>query len=115
MKKFNRTYNNIITIKNLLGAWEAFLSGKKKKPDVIIFQARLMDNIFALRRELIARTYEHQPYHSFNISDPKPRNIHKASVRDRLLHHLLYQALYTFFDRKFIHDSYSFRIGKNTP
>lgn len=73
-----------------------------------------MDNIFELRRELIAKTYEHQPYHSFNISDPKPRNIHKASVRDRLLHHLLYQELYSFFDTKFIYDSYSCRLEKGT-
>lgn len=114
MKIFNRTYDNIITTKNLLDAWEAFLSGKKKKLDVIIFQARLMDNIFELQRELIAKTYQHRPYYSFNISDPKPRNIHKASVRDRLLHHLLYQELYSFFETKFIHDSYSCRLDKGT-
>ena len=33
----------------------------------------------------------HGNYKAFNISDPKPRQIHKATVRDRLLHHLIYQ------------------------
>lgn len=58
--------------------------------------------------------YRHSAYSAFNISDPKPRNIHKATVRDRLVHHLLYKELYWFFDSKFIHDSYSCRVGKGT-
>ena len=73
-----------------------------------------MDNVLALHRELAAKTYTHGPYHAFNISDPKPRNIHKATVRDRLLHHALYRKLYPFFDRTFIADSYSCRLGKGT-
>lgn len=62
----------------------------------------------------MAKTYKHSPYHAFNISDPKPRSIHKASVRDRLLHHALYRRLYPFFDRTFIADSHSCRLGKGT-
>jgi len=88
--------------------------GKRKKPDVQELQSRLMDNILALHRELAAGTYRHGGYHAFKISDPKPRDIHKASVRDRLLHHVLYRKLYPFFDRTFISDSYSCRARKGT-
>jgi retron-type reverse transcriptase len=35
-------------------------------------------------------------------------------VRDRLLHHAIYRKLYPFFDRTFIADSFSCRIGKGT-
>ena len=73
-----------------------------------------MENIYSLHDDLKNRTYKHGGYASFNISDPKPRIIHKASVRDRLLHHLIYQELYNYFDKKFIYDSYSCRIGKGT-
>ena len=73
-----------------------------------------MDNIFALHWDLKNKTYKHGPYHAFNISDPKPRNIHKATVRDRLLHHAIYRVLYPYFDKKFIHDSYSSRLTKGT-
>ncbi len=73
-----------------------------------------MDNILALHRELKERTYKHGPYHAFKISDPKPRDIHKATVRDRLVHHAMYRQLYPFFDRAFIADSYSCRRGKGT-
>ncbi len=78
------------------------------------FELNLMANILDLYRELRNKTYRHSDYHAFNISDPKPRNIHKASVRDRLLHHAIYRKLYPFFDRTFIYDSYSCRVDKGT-
>ena len=73
-----------------------------------------MQNLLALHRELAAGTYMHGGYHHFKISDPKPRDIHKASVRDRLVHHAVYRVLYPFFDRTFIADSYSCRLEKGT-
>jgi len=73
-----------------------------------------MDNIFTLHSDLSGFAYQHGSYHSFNISDPKPRSIHKASVRDRLLHHAIYKVLYPLFDRTFISDSFSCRKNKGT-
>ncbi|MFA6278797.1 MAG: reverse transcriptase/maturase family protein [Candidatus Paceibacterota bacterium] len=73
-----------------------------------------MHNVLELHRELAAGTYKHGGYHHFKISDPKPRDIHKASVRDRLIHHALYRQLYPFFDRTFILDSYSCRLNRGT-
>jgi len=78
------------------------------------FGRYLMQNILALHHNLAAGTYHHGGYHHFRIADPKPRDIHKASVRDRLLHHALYRKLYPFFERTFIADSYSCRLGKGT-
>jgi hypothetical protein len=100
LNMFTHGYNNIISVENLLSAWEQFLPGKRKKKDVIVFQAKLADNITALYTDLENRTYVHGEYSAFNISDPKPRNIHKATVRDRLLHHLIYMELYWYFDRR---------------
>lgn len=73
-----------------------------------------MDNVLLLHRELAGKTYKHGSYKAFKINDPKPRDIHKASVHDRLVHHALYRILCPCFDRKFIHDSYSCRLGKGT-
>lgn len=107
-------YEHIISVENLLQAWREFVNGKRKKKDVQEFQAHLMDNIFTLHRELSAQTYRHSTYQAFKISDPKPRDIHKATVRDRLLHHAIYRKLYPIFDRTWIHDSYSCRNFKGT-
>lgn len=105
-------YHYIISLENLLDAWKEFVNGKRYRKDVQEFEFNLMSNIISLHNDLVDKTYRHSPYQSFNISDPKPRNIHKASVRDRLLHHALYRILYPFFDRSFIADSYSCRVGK---
>ena len=107
-------FDDIASTENLLDAWSEFIKGKRGKADVQEFSMRLMDNIFLLHRELASRTYKHGPYQPFNICDPKPRNIHKALVRDRLLHHALYRKLYPFFNRTFIADSYSCRTNKGT-
>ena len=111
---FSHAYEDIISPENLLAAWREFLKGKRSKPDVREFQYRLADNILALHAELKQGIYKHGGYYAFNISDPKPRNIHKALVRDRLLHRALYRKLYPFFDRTFISHSYSCRKYKGT-
>lgn len=108
------TYNTIISLENLYEAWEEFMRGKKDKKDVAEFALRLSHNIFSLHEDLKNKTYHHGAYVAFAINDPKPRSIHKALVRDRLLHHAIYRVLYPYFDRKFIHDSYSCRQLKGT-
>lgn len=107
-------YEDIISTSNLLEAWREFERGKRKKSDVQEFAKYLIRNIGALQYDLAQGTYQHGGYEHFKIADPKPRDIHKASVRDRLLHHALYRQLYPFFDRTFISDSYSCRLGKGT-
>jgi RNA-directed DNA polymerase len=96
----------------LCAAWQEFIIGKKKKADVVEFGRTLMDNIVELHDSLVNQAYQHGEYESFFITDPKRRHIHKASVRDRLLHHAVYRILYPFFDQTFIPDSFSCRNNK---
>ncbi len=114
MRKFIHIYDDIISTENLLYAWQEFERGKKKKSDVMEYKRYLMTNIINLHNSLKERTYTHGPYQHFIICDPKRRDIHKASVRDRLLHHAIYRKLYPFFDSAFIADSYSCRDNKGT-
>ncbi|MFH1246542.1 MAG: reverse transcriptase/maturase family protein [Candidatus Liptonbacteria bacterium] len=107
-------YDDIISVENLLSAWREFLRGKRRRKDVAVFSLNLTGNILALHRELADKTYRHGPYHAFKINDPKPRDIHKAEVRDRLVHHAIYRILYPYFDRTFVFDSYSCRLDKGT-
>ncbi len=95
-------------------AWKEFIVGKKSRKDVQEFERNLMTNVISLHQDLTNRTYKHSQYEAFKILDPKPRDIHKATVRDRLLHHAIYRILYPYFDPKFIYDSYSCRVEKGT-
>lgn len=95
-------------------AWREFKRGKTKKKDVQEFEMKLMNNLLSLHADLKNKTYIHCGYEAFTINDPKRRDIHKASARDRLLHHALYRVMYPFFNKTFIADSYSCRNGKGT-
>lgn len=107
-------FHTIASVPNLFAAWNEFKKGKRKKQDIARFELYLEDNIFALHEALISKTYRHDPYEAFYVCDPKRRHIHKASVRDRVLHQALFRVLYPIFDKHFIYDSYSSRIGKGT-
>ena len=114
LKKCRVRFEDVVSIEGLLSAWEGFLRGKRRRKDVIEFGRNLMDHLFELHSDLINGTYRHGGYHEFRVNDPKPRLIHKASVRDRIVHHAIFSALYPFYDSTFIADSYSSRVGKGT-
>ena len=76
------------------------------------FEFNLESNIFKLYRDLEARKYRHGQYSGFYICDPKVRRIHKASVRDRIVHHAVFRIVSTVFEPTFIQISFSCRLGK---
>ena len=111
---FTHSFEDITSLENLLAAWSEFVIGKRLRKDVLFFQSRLMDNLIELQSDLANQRYTHGGYEPFMINDPKPRSIHKASVRDRIVHRAIYRQLYPFFDRTFIADSFSCRVNKGT-
>ena len=51
---FQHTYNDIISLENLLEAWKEFVCGKRARKDVQEFERNLMTNVISLHRELAA-------------------------------------------------------------
>ena len=113
-RKGHNLFEQIISLDNLFLAWKEFKKGKTGKLDIQEFEFNLEENIFQLHDDLKNKKYKHGPYVAFYVRDPKLRHIHKASVSDRLLHHAVFRILYPVFDRNFIHDLYSCRVGKGT-
>lgn len=114
MKTYANLFSGLISPEHLFVCWEEFRIGKQRKSDVLRFEQELEQNIFQLHRELKTRIYRHGPYHGFHIVDPKPRHIHRASVRDRVVHHAVFRVLNRIFEPTFIADSFSCRVGKGT-
>jgi RNA-directed DNA polymerase len=110
--RIHETYSNIISLKNLFTAWKEFVVGKKNKKDVLEFTVNYERELIALQTELASGTYTHGGYYAFTVCDPKRRSIHKAGVRDRVLHHAIHRILVPVFEPAFIFDSYSSRKGK---
>lgn len=114
MKIYKNIFSKITGAENLFDSWQAFRKGKTKRSDVMAFEFSLERNIFDLRDELQTKRYRHAPYSSFFIQDPKQRNIHKARVRDRLIHHAIFAVLNPIFEETFIPNSFSCQKGKGT-
>ena len=114
MNVFHIKYDELFSIDNLFLAWNRFRSGKAGKYDIMSFEHHLENNIFALYEELHSRTYKHSQYEHFIVFDKKKRDIHKACVKDRLVHQLLYDYLSKIFEPIFISDSYSSRKNKGS-
>lgn len=114
MKTYSGLFDIIVSPENLFSAWDVFRKGKRNKPDVQRFEWHLEENVFNLSRDLQNKTYKHGPYTGFYITDPKRRHIHKASVRDRVLHHAVFSVINPIFEQTFIPTSFSCRVGYGT-
>jgi RNA-directed DNA polymerase len=114
MKVHQSIFDRIITPENLFAAWEEFRKGKQSRNDVQLFEQNVERSLFQLHRELQSGTYRHGPYSAFTICDPKQRPIHKATVRDRVIHHAVFSVLNPVFEPAFISHSFSCRVGKGT-
>ncbi|MFY9484284.1 MAG: reverse transcriptase/maturase family protein [Patescibacteria group bacterium] len=106
--------NNIISLENIFGGWKKFSRGKHRNADVMVFERNLEENLLSLREDLASGYYRHGPYQPFTIHDPKKRRIHKAAVRDRVVHQAVVNIIEPAFEHRFLFDSFSCRIDKGT-
>lgn len=101
-----------ISLANVWHSYRAFRQGKKPSRAIIEFEYELLDNIVKLTSELQKGTYKHGPYAHMIVNDNKRRDIAVASVRDRIVHRLLYDYLVSIWDKTFIYDAWSCRQNK---
>ncbi len=113
-KTFKHCFEKIADFQNLLIAAQNAQKGKRYRDSVLEFNIRLEENLFELREELLAKTYEPGPYRDFIVRDSKKRLISAAPYRDRVIHHAVINVIEPLFDKCFIHDTYACRKQKGT-
>lgn len=101
-----------ISVTNLWRSWRKFRRGKKPTKEILQFSSNLEHELFILESELRDRSYHHGGYKEFVVNEKKRRIIRVATVKDRLVHRLLYDYLVSVFDRRFIFDAWSCRENK---
>ena len=99
---------------NLTAAFHRAASGKTNRAEVRMFQARLCQELAALREDILVGEPRLSPMRSFQIFDPKQRLIHAPVFRDRVLHHALIAHIGPVLERSLIFDTYACRVGKGT-
>ncbi len=113
MKRVGGLYQRIADPGNLRLAWLKARRGKRERPEVRRFAARLDAELGKLRRGLLGEeALELGRYRYFMVYDPKPRMICAAAFPERVLHHAIMNVCEPVFERYAIFDSYACRRGK---
>lgn len=87
---------------------------KRSTTSALVFEMNYESELFRLYDELISGQYQIGPSDCFICFWPVKREIFAAGFRDRIVHHFIYNYINPVFERLFINDSYSCRIGKGT-
>ncbi len=94
--------------------WDARKNGKRRTRDEQDFEINEDENLHRLLADILNRTYHPSRGTVHIIYKPVMREIFAAPFRDRVVHHLIYNLVYDWWDHHFIDDSYSCRVGKGT-
>ena len=113
-RRIDGLFPNIASFAALEAAAQRAARGKRRKPGVAAFLARLEHEVLRLERELLTGTWRPGRYVEISIRDPKPRTVSAAPFRDRVVHHALCAAIDPVFERGFVFDSYANRRSKGT-
>ena len=103
--------------KLLYDLFQAYYDARKNKRrtiNALAFEIDYETKLSELYEEIKNGKYEINPSICFISFKPVQREIFAADFRDRIIHHLIYNYISPFFERLFINDSYSCRIGKGT-
>lgn len=87
---------------------------KRNSTEQLAFEIDLEHNLYTLWQDLVAGTYRIGPSQAFVVTHPKVREIWAASFRDRVVHHVIYNAASERFIRRFITDCYACLPGRGT-
>ena len=101
-----------LSLANVWRSWYLFRRGKKQRQELSNFSFNLENNILEIYLELNKGTYTHGSYREFFVTDNKRRKISVASIKDRVVHRLLYEYLVYIYDKTFIFDLWSCRKNK---
>lgn len=98
----------------LVRAWLDCRRAKRNSASALAFERDIEHNLCTLRDELLAQTYRPGRSICFVITRPKPREVWAAQFRDRVVHHLLYNAIAPRFEAGFIANSSACIKGRGT-
>ena len=96
---------------------QAYLDCRRHKRNTAsarAFEMRLGENLMALYEELAGGAYRPGASVCFVVTHPKAREVWAAEFRDRVVHHLLHNAVGHRFINSFIADSCACIPGRGT-
>lgn len=98
----------------LLEAHRNARKGKRYRPEIMGFTAKLEDNLLLVQQYMMDGSYELGPYRKIWVYVPKKRLVMALDYPDRIVQWCLYLYLNPIYDKLFIEDSYACRKNKGS-
>jgi retron-type reverse transcriptase len=111
MKSDHHLFDQMIDRATLGAALYSAAKGKRDRPVVRQWLNDADSRLLTLARTIADQTFRFDQYQRFMVRDPKSREIHAPSFRDRIVHHGLIAATGPTFERSFDAHSYACRRG----
>ncbi len=111
---YRTTFSGEKLVRDLFKAYYDARKNKRSTINALAFEVDYETKLFQLYEEIKNRQYQISPSICFISFKPVQREIFAADFRDRIIHHLIYNYISPFFERLFINDAYSCRVGKGT-
>jgi hypothetical protein len=112
MRSYGRVWERVASPENLAAALGRVVKGRGGNQEVMAFAAHAPEELAALRGDLLSGAWRPGRYGQFRVTDPKPRTISCATVRDRVVHHALCGVIAPLLEQRFTEDCYACRVGK---
>jgi len=101
----------------LVDIFQAYYDARKNKrttASALRFELDFESHLLRLYEDIANRTYKVSRSICFVVTKPLRREVFAGAFRDRIVHHLLFNYISPLFERLFINDSYSCRLGRGT-
>lgn len=105
---------NDITLEDVFRAYYHCRQNKRNKLDCLEFDLDCEIRLIKLWEDIKKWDYKISPLSVFIVDKPVKREIFASSFCDRIIHHLIVMKLEPLFEKEFIYDSYSCRVGRGT-
>jgi len=113
MRRHGRLWDKIVDAENI---YLAHFKAKRCKPrlrGVIIFERNREENLEAIRRSLLEKTFTTSRYQEKILYEPKKRTVYVLPYSpDRIVQHALMNILIPIWEKLFIRDSYACIDGR---
>ena len=103
-----------IELSELFDAYFNCRRNKRNTANALAFEVDYENNLIQLCEEINNGTYQPGRSIAFIVDKPIKREIFAADFRDRVVHHLIINKMNPLFEKQFIYDSSSCRVGKGT-
>jgi len=113
MRRHGNLFDKIVDPMNIYEAYLKAKKGKSWQDTVKCFESDLDRNLGQIRASLLDGSFHTSEYTRMMIYEPKEREIFRLPFNpDRIVQHAIMNVVAPIWDRMFIYDSYSCRVGK---